>query len=65
MTRARYRDALQLTAGELVRPALAVALQPNQGERVGDERGDLARCDLARLEAVGDVPATVWLGKIA
>ena len=30
---ARNGHALQLAAGELVRPALAVALQPHEGER--------------------------------
>ena len=52
---ARNGDALQLAAGELVRPALAVALQPHEGERARDALGDLLGRDLARLEAVGDV----------
>ena len=42
MTSARaMATRCNLAARELVRPTLAVALQPHQRERIGDARGDL------------------------
>ena len=41
--RAGDGDTLQLAARELVGPTLAIALQPNESERVGHALGDLAR----------------------
>ena len=39
--RARDRDALQLAAGELVRPALAIAVELHQLQRALDARAHL------------------------
>ena len=60
---ARDRDALQLAAGELMRPALGVAVELHQLQRARDPLADLVRAHFARPQAVGDVAADGEVGK--
>ena len=61
--RARDGDPLQLAAGELVRPALLVAVEMDELQRPGDAALDVGGRDVARPEAVGDVAADRVVGK--
>ena len=53
--RAGDRDALQLTARELMRPTLAIPLEAHQHQRTGDALVDYLARDTPRLEPIGDV----------
>ena len=53
--RARQRDALLLSAGELARLAILQALELDERERLGDPARDLGLGDAAHLEAVADI----------
>src|SRR5262249_45198986 len=54
---ARDRDALQLAAGELVRPTLRIAVELHELERARDAARHLAARHIAGAQAVGDVAA--------
>ena len=65
--RAGERDALLLSARELLRSARPIALELDERERLFDALSDVARVDALHLQPEGDVPINgkVWEQSIA
>jgi len=57
------RDALELAARELMRPALLVALEMDEGESARHPLADLGGRHASRLQAVGDVAGDGVVGE--